>query len=428
MLQLGMNKLIQPVKGTRDFYPEDQAFQTWFYQKIREVSEIFGFQEYNGPFLEPLELYAAKSGQELVKKQAFTLTDQSGKTLALRPEMTPTLARMIAQKAGQLTFPVKWWTYGSRYRYEKPQKGRGREFFQWDCDILGTEGYQADAEAIAVAATLYKKLGLTPAEVKIKINDRQLLQDELTKIGVPQNLMVAVFRVADKKDKVSQTDFVQMLQELGLTNKQAASIKKTLEDKLLYQNSNWLKQIFALLEKYNIADFIEFDPAIVRGLEYYTRTVFEGWDVKGEFRAIWGGGRYDNLVADVGAKNKIPGVGFAMGDMVIAEVLKQYDKYPLLSANKTKVLVTVFSPDLYRKSLEIADILRIGNINTEVYLSPAVKIDKQLKYADKKRIPFVAVCGPNEIETGSVAVKNMATGVQNTVKIKKLIDSISQTP
>ncbi|MBU3935509.1 ATP phosphoribosyltransferase regulatory subunit, partial [Patescibacteria group bacterium] len=328
----------------------------------------------------------------------------------------------------QLTFPVKWWTYGSRYRYEKPQKGRGREFFQWDCDILGTEGYQADAEAIAVAATLYKKLGLTPAEVKIKINDRQLLQDELVKTGVPQNLMVAVFRVADKKNKVSQTDFIQMLLELGLTDKQANSVKKILEDKLLYQKSDWLKQIFALLEKYKIADFIEFDPAIVRGLEYYTRTVFEGWDVKGEFRSIWGGGRYDNLVADVGSKNKIPGVGFAMGDMVIAEVLKQYGKYPLLSANKTKVLVTVFSPDLYSKSLEITDALRSGNINTEVYLNPTVKIDKQLKYADKKEIPFVVVCGPNEIETNSVTVKNMATGAQSTVKMNKLIDSISQSP
>jgi len=424
MLQSTMNQLIQPVKGTRDFYPEDQAFQVWFYQKAREVSETFGFQEYNGPFLEPLELYAAKSGEELVKKQAFTLTDQSGKILALRPEMTPTLARMIAQKAGELTFPVKWWTYGSRYRYEKPQKGRGREFFQWDCDIIGTQGLEADAEAIAIAATMYKKLGLTPTEVKIKINDRQLLQSELSNIGISENLIVSVFRVADKKDKVTGSDFIQMLLETGLTDKQANAVVQILEDGNLYKKSEWLLKIFELLKIYGISEFVEFNPGIVRGLEYYTRTVFEGWDINGEFRAIWGGGRYDNLVADVGAKNKIPGVGFAMGDMVIAEILKQYKKYPVLSANKTKVLVTIFSPELYNNSLEITNLLRAVNINAEIYLNPEIKIDKQLKYADKKGIPYVLVFGPDEIKADSVTIKNMSAGTQITVKKEKVTESI----
>ncbi|MFA5827952.1 MAG: histidine--tRNA ligase [Candidatus Shapirobacteria bacterium] len=420
-----MNQLIQPVKGTRDFYPEDQAFQTWFFQKVREVSETFGFQEYNGPFLEPLELYAAKSGEELVKKQAFTLTDQSGKILALRPEMTPTLARMIAQKDGELTFPVKWWTYGSRYRYEKPQKGRGREFFQWDCDIIGTDGFEADAEAIAIAATMYRKLGLTSTDVKIKINDRQLLQGELLNIGVPENLIVNVFRIADKKDKVTEVDFKEMLLETGLTESQTDMVKKTLEDKDLYKKSEWLLKIFDLLKIYGISDFVEFDPGIVRGLEYYTRTVFEGWDVNGEFRAIWGGGRYDNLVADVGSKNKVPGVGFAMGDMVIAEVLKQYKKYPVLSANKSKVLVTVFSPELFNSSLEVTNILRKNNINTEIYLNPDIKIDKQLKYADKKGIPYVIVLGPDEIKADSVTIKNMSSGTQTTVKKEDVVNSIT---
>jgi len=420
-----MNQLIQPVKGTRDFYPEDQAFQAWFYQKVREVSETFGFQEYNGPFLEPLDLYAAKSGEELVKKQAFTLTDQSGKILALRPEMTPTLARMIAQKAGELTFPVKWWTYGSRYRYEKPQKGRGREFFQWDCDIIGTDGFEADAEAIAIAATMYKKLGLTPAEVKIKVNDRQLLQGELLNIGVSENLVVSVFRVADKKDKVTESDFIQMLLETGLTDKQANLVKQILGNNDLYKKSEWLLKILDLLKIYGVSDFVEFDPGIVRGLEYYTRTVFEGWDVNGEFRAIWGGGRYDNLVADVGSKEKIPGVGFAMGDMVIAEVLKQYKKYPLLSPNKTKVLVTIFSPELYKNSLEVSTLLCRNNINTETYLNPQVKIDKQLKYADKKGIPFVLVLGPDELKADSVTIKDMTSGVQSIIKKKDLITSLT---
>ena len=175
-------KVIAPVKGTRDFYPKEKAFQSWFYAKIKKVSQLFGFQEYDGPIIESLDLYAAKSGEELVKKQAFVLQDRSGKTLALRPEMTPTLARMAAQRANSLIFPVKWFTYGRRFRYEKPQKGRGREFFQWDIDILGLESPEADAEIITIAATLYQKLGLGPKEVKIKINDRKLSKSLIKKI------------------------------------------------------------------------------------------------------------------------------------------------------------------------------------------------------------------------------------------------------
>ncbi|MBU2577708.1 ATP phosphoribosyltransferase regulatory subunit, partial [Patescibacteria group bacterium] len=205
-----MSNLIQPVKGTRDFYPEDWAFQMWFYEKVKEVSLSFGFEEYEGPIIESLELYAAKSGEELVKKQAFTFKDQSEKVVALRPEMTPTLARMIAQKSGELTFPVKWFTFGRRFRYEKPQKGRGREFFQWDADILGSESPEADAEAIALAANLYRKLDLTPQEVRIKVNDRALLQERLVSLGIPEEKVVAVFRLIDKKSKVSEKDFFEM--------------------------------------------------------------------------------------------------------------------------------------------------------------------------------------------------------------------------
>jgi len=414
------DNLIPPVKGTRDFYPEEQAFQNWLYAKFKEVSELFGFQEYEGPMLEPLDLYAAKSGEELVKKQAFTLTDRSGDTLALRPEMTPTLARMIAQKAGSLTFPIKWFSFGRRFRYEKPQKGRGREFFQWDVDILGPENLEADAEVIAVAATLYQKLGLTPSEVKIKINDRKLLQDRFLSLQIPEEKMAEVFRLADKKDKVSRLDFIDMAKELSLTEDQARAILQILEEKNAFLDSPSLVKIFELLKKYGVSEYTEFDPAVVRGLEYYTRTVFEGWDTKGEFRAIWGGGRYDNLVVNVGGKQKIPGVGFAMGDMVIAEVLKANGKYPDLEVNKTKVLVTVFSPELYETSLNIANTLRKANINTEVYLNPTVKMEKQLKYADKKGIPYSIIVGPVEAEQGNATIKNMSTGEQKTIPQKEI--------
>jgi len=348
------------------------------------------------------------------------LTDRSGDTLALRPEMTPTLARMIAQKAGSLTFPIKWFSFGRRFRYEKPQKGRGREFFQWDVDILGPENLEADAEVIAVAATLYQKLGLTPSEVKIKINDRKLLQDRFLSLQIPEEKMAEVFRLADKKDKVSRLDFIDMAKELSLTEDQARAILQILEEKNAFLDFPSLVKIFELLKKYGVSEYTEFDPAVVRGLEYYTRTVFEGWDTKGEFRAIWGGGRYDNLVESVGGKQKIPGVGFAMGDMVIAEVLKANGKYPDLEVNKTKVLVTVFSLELYGTSLNIADTLRKANINTEVYLNPTVKMEKQLKYADKKGIPYSIIVGPVEAEQGNATIKNMSTGEQKTIPQKEI--------
>jgi len=424
---MSSSNLIQPVKGTRDFYPQDQAFQNWLYLKFKEVAELFGFQEYEGPIIESLDLYAAKSGEELVKKQAFTLADRSGNALTLRPEMTPTLARMVAQKARELTFPVKWFTFGRRFRYEKPQKGRAREFFQWDVDILGPENLEADAEVIAVAATLYQKLGLTPTEVKIKINDRKLLQDRFLTLEIPEENLVRVFRLADKKDKVTREDFIEMGQENGLSEDQTKAILQILEEKNAYLDSPWLVKIFDLLKKYGVSEYVEYDPGIVRGLEYYTRTVFEGWDVKGEFRAIWGGGRYDNLVADVGGKQKIPGVGFAMGDMVIAGVLKANNKYPTLLINKTQVLVTVFSPELYDKSLKIANVLREENINAETFLDPTAKIDKQLKYADKKGIPYVIIIGPVEAEQTLVVLKNLRTREQITILQADLVKKIKQT-
>ena len=417
---------IQPLKGFRDFYPDQMAFQAWFYDRIRQVAESFGFQEYEGPTLETLDLYAAKSGEELVKKQAFTLKDKSGKTLALRPEMTPTLARMIAQKAGSLTFPAKWFTYGRRFRYEQPQAGRGREFCQWDIDILGTDSYLADAEVITIAATFYQKLGLTPSEVKVKINDREFLRQQVLSIGVKDNLFLPLLKVIDKKAKVSPDTFRRMLEDLPLSPSQTDALLQILSDPAAYQKSDWLTNIFDYLRTTGLGEYIEFDPSVVRGLDYYTRTVFEGWDVKGQFRSIWGGGRYDNLTSAVGSVKKIPGVGFAMGDMVIEEVLRNCGKYPKLTANKTRVLVTVFSPDLLSKSLSLSLTLRNRNLATEIYPDPETKLDKQLKYAAKKGIPYVAIVGPEEVQKDLVTLKNMATGVQQSLTIDALINQVAK--
>lgn len=415
------SKLIQPVKGTRDFYPEDFAFQKWFYQWIQSVCRQYGFEEYEGPILEPLELYVAKSGDELVKRQAFTLVDRGGETLVLRPEMTPTLARMVAQKENELNFPVKWFTYGRRYRYEKPQRGRGREFFQWDCDILGLDSVEADAEVITIAATMYSRAGLNPKEAVIKVNDRQYIQSALSEIGIDDTKYLSVIKIIDKADKVTPGDFIAMFKDIGLNTNQIDKIQTLLQDKEGYKKSEWLLSLFDRIKTNGVADFVVFDPTIVRGLDYYTKTVFEGWDLKGEFRAIWGGGRYDNLTANVGTKTKIPGVGFAMGDMTLAEVLKANEKYPTLTPCPTFVLVTVFSQDYYKQSYKLTDTLRKNGINAETYLDSTTKLDKQIKYADKKGIPFVAIIGPDEAEKGLVTLKNLQTREQKTIKQEELI-------
>lgn len=423
---INKNQPPQLLKGFRDYYPEQMAFRTWLYNQAKSVAESFGFQEYEGPIVETLDLYAAKSGEELVKKQAFTMQDKSGNMLALRPEMTPSLARMVAQKSGSLTFPVKWFSFGPRFRYETPQRGRGREFFQWDVDILGSDSPNADAEVLAMAATMYQRLGLTPREVKIRVNDRQYLQTKLASIGVDSKRTVAIFGIIDRKEKVSESVFEEMLRDEGVSRDQIQQLTDTLQNSDALRSSPWIKQILQTLELLGLIEFVECDPGTVRGLDYYTRTVFEGWDATGKFRSIWGGGRYDNLTEEVGGKQRIPGVGFAMGDMMIEEILRQNNKFPVLSALSTNVLVTVFSEEFLEKSLSLSQSLRSSSINTDLYPDPTVKLDKQLKYADKKGIPFVVILGPEEAANGTATIKDMRKQSQQTVPLAKLTDLLRE--
>ena len=197
-----MKNIIQPVKGTRDFYPAEKKINTWLYQNIREVSESFGYQEFDGPFLESIDLYAAKSGEELVKEQSFVFPDKNGNLVALRPELTPSLVRMIAQKQRQLSYPLRWWSFGPFWRYENPQKGRGREFFQWNADLIGVNNPEADAEMAALLGGLFKKVGLSSDQVKVFVNNRRLMEKELLELGIPPDLQNATFKVIDRKNKL----------------------------------------------------------------------------------------------------------------------------------------------------------------------------------------------------------------------------------
>lgn len=413
----------QLVKGFRDFYPDQMKARQWLFGKIRRVSRLFGYEEYEGPALEPLALYAAKSGKELVEQQTFSLTDRDGEKLTLRPELTPTLARMVAQKQAELPKPIRWFSIGPRWRYEKPQKGRTREFYQWDIDLLGLDSPEADAEIVAIAVEFLKAIGLTAKEVVIKLNNRRFLEKKLTFIEIPQDKIQEVFRAIDKKEKMVSPEWEAYLEEIGLNDLQIKDLKGILEDTDYSRESDELTALFSTLNDLGVAEFVEFDPKIVRGLDYYTGTVFEGRDRDGEFRSILGGGRYDNLVEVVGGP-KIPGVGFAAGDKVIEEVLRKYGQWPTSKSSPTSVLVTVFNESLYRESLKVAGQLRSAKIATEIYLDSQVKLEKQLKYADNKGIPRVVIIGPDEAKNGTATLKNLATKTQKTISQAALLTEL----
>jgi len=419
-----MKNVIPPVKGTRDFYPEQMAIRSWLYQTAREVAESFGYQEWEAPLLETLDLYAAKSGEELVKEQSYVFTDRGGNEITLRPELTPSLARLIAQKQQQLTFPLRWWSFGPFWRYESPQKGRTREFFQWNVDMLGADTPEADAENVAVLATFFQRVGLTPNEVIILVNDRRLIDAQFDKFDVAKEIRPAVSSWIDRREKMSPDEWKTYGKEVGLTELQFENLKAMLNNRELWKESPDQVRFYNAIEALGLSHFVQFDPSIMRGLLYYTGTVFEAWEVGGEIRrSILGGGRYDNLLSDVGG-DSLPAVGFAMGDVVITLLLEKYGLLPEdLDVNPAPVLVTVFDEERQIASLKLATDLR--NAGLKVVLYPeATKLGKQFKYADRIGARVTLVLGPDETEKGQLAVKNLFSGEQVPVAQEAVVDVI----
>ena len=414
-----MKEIIQRVKGTREFYPEDMAFRTWLGNQMRAVSESFAYQEYDGPFLEKLDLYAAKSGEELVKEQSFVFQDRGGSEVALRPELTPSLARMVAQRQNQLSYPLRMWSFGPFWRYEQPQKGRTREFFQWNIDLIGVNSYQADAELLAVAASFFKRVGLTPEQVRINVNNRRLMDSALANIGIGPDEKALVFRMIDRRDKMRIAEWRAYGIDGGLTEEKIDALVKLLENKDLWQESDELKEIFALLEKMGLRDYFAFDPEVIRGLLYYTGTVFEARDLAKDGRAILGGGRYENLVNEVGG-DPLSGVGFAMGDVMIRVVLEKYGLYPELKVQPADIMVTCFDASCLADTYAIAMKLRDAGLKISCY-PEAVKLDKQIKYANKIGMKALVIAGPDEIAQGKVTVKNLTNRTQTTVSLDEAV-------
>ncbi len=420
-----MKTTIQSLKGTRDFYPEEMALRTWLYGTVRKVSEEFGYQEYDGPFLEPLELYAAKSGEELVKEQSFVFSDRGGDLITLRPELTPSLARMVAQRQRQLNYPLRWWSWGPFWRYERPQKGRSREFFQWNIDLIGVDSPEADAEMAAIGAAFLRQAGLSPDEVSILVNNRELMDAEFQALEISVDLRPEVLRLIDRRDKMPAKDWEAYAREIGLSPDQLEGLKAILSNQELWRKSTALERFFTAVDALGASKYIRFAPNIIRGLQYYTGTVFEAWEREGEFRSILGGGRYDNLVADVGG-DPLPAVGFAMGDMVVSLVLEKFGCLPAgIGASPAPVLVTVFDEESLLPSFELAARLRQAGLKVAVYPETA-KLARQFKYADKMGMKVAAILGPDERLRSQVALKDLRSGEQQSVPLGEAAKTIQR--
>ena len=391
----------------QDFYPDAWAQQIALREIMLAAGRGYGYREYEGPVIEYLDLYLGKSSEEIVTQQTFRIQDRDGKELLLRPELTPTLARMIAAREREITLPARWQSFGQFFRYERPQRGRGRSFFQWNVDLLGSESAVADAEVIQVACTLFQALGLGPEQVQIRVNDRAALEADLTgTLGVAAAQVRGVFAVIDRLDKVGAERAGGQLVELGLGEGQASELVAFVGAPV-GEPSPQLATIMEHLAIGGHDQYVRLDRAIARGFDYYTSTVFEAWATGDLRRAIFGGGRYDDLTRQVGGKQRIPGVGMAVGDLALFELLRALDRVPAPAAGGPAALVTVFDADLQPASARIAEALRRHGVAVELCLDPGQRLDRQLKHADRVGARHALIIGPDEAAAGTVVVKDL---------------------
>lgn len=351
----------EPYKGVRDFYPDDMAIQNYIFDVWKKTAESFGYQEYEASVLELADLYRTKSGKEIVNEQMYVFKDKGEREVALRPEMTPTVARMIAAKRKELRFPLRWYSIPNAFRYEKPQKGRTREFFQFNADIFGIENLEADVEIINLAYSIMKNFGFADNQFRISVN-----------IG----------KESSKKDAEA---VIKKLSELGIKN-------------------------------------AKFDEKIVRGMDYYTGVVFEIYDTgKDNNRAIFGGGRYDNLL-DIFGTEKVPAVGIGMGDVITKDMLETYNLMPQIPA-PAKLYICVMDEESLPYAQKLAQKMRLEGISVIVDYS-SKKIGDQIQYADKNKIPYITVIGEEEVKTGKLKVKELSTGKETETDTDNIIKCV----
>ena len=426
-----MTREFKRLPGFRDFLPEDLAVRAHMFEAWRRVSRRYGFLEYDGPPLEPLGLYVEKSGQEIVA-QLYSFIDKGERQVALRPEMTPSLARLLAERSRSLPKPIRWFSIPQLFRYERQQRGRLREHFQWNVDVVGEEGVDADAEVLAVAIDGLRELGLTHEDFCARVSDRRLLTAVLLAAGLPEDRVPTAFGVIDKLERHGPARSRERLAtEAGLRPERAGELLELLGGGLddlaaHFQGREEVasevaraREYLGLLEAMGLGAFVQLDLRIVRGLAYYTGIVFELFDRKGELRALCGGGRYDRLLELVGGES-LPAVGFGMGDVVLTELLTERALLPD-TTRSVDYFVVVVGEDLGPRARALAHALRDRGRSVLYALRP-LSVGKQFKSASTEGARAVIVLGPAEVEQGMALVRDMASGQEHHVRLEELVE------
>ena len=418
--------MTQGVRGTRDFYPEDMRLRNWLFERFHAAARSHGFEEYDAPVLESEELYTRKAGEDIVG-QLYNFEDKGGRKVALRPEMTPSLARMVMTRAGALALPIKWYSIPQCWRYERTQRGRGREHYQWNVDIWGMEGVEADAELLSVLVHFFNSVRLGSDDLVIRISSRKVLEEVLGSLGIEGETFAQTCVTVDKMNKLPAHVIEAQLGDLGLSSDAISTIRSVLAitdlaslESALASNSEAvveLQSLFALCDSYGISDWVSFDASVVRGLAYYTGPVFEAHDRAGILRAICGGGRYDKLIGSLGGKD-LPATGFGFGDMVIMELLADKGLIPELSSGVGDVVFGM-GAELRGAAMQVGGNLRDSGRSTDLVLEDK-RIKWVFKHAERSGAARLVMVMPEEWSKGNVKVKDLTTGEETEISFDSL--------
>lgn len=421
-------------KGTRDFFPEDMQFRNWMFAKMKETVISFGYLEYDGPMIESFELYKAKTGEEIVQRQLYNFIDKGDRHVAMRPEMTPTLARMVASRARELPKPIRWFSIPNLWRYEAPGHGRLREHWQLNVDLFGINNWKAELEIIQLACQILFNFGAPRDSFKVKFSNRKILTGFLTvTLGLSPEKEQAVAKILDKKNKISKEEFETELKKyLNDPDKQISTIYSYLQANVK-DIEQWegipkeviseMQEFYSALESLQLADCVEFDPSIIRGFDYYTGFIFEIFDTNpANKRSLYGGGRYDNLIG-LFSNEQLSGIGFGLGDVTLENFLRAHKLVPDFG-NRRGVYITSLGDGNFTKMQEIANLIRSTGLTCEANLDSNSKLGKQIANAEKKGYRFMVILGEEELQKGEIIWKDLQKSEQSSISLNDLIPQI----
>jgi histidyl-tRNA synthetase len=423
-------------KGTRDFYPEDMDFRSWMFSTMRKVVSRYGYREYDAPLLESIDLYRAKSGQEIVEKQLYDFIDKGERHVVIRPEMTPTLARMVAARARELPRPIRWFSIPNLWRYEAPGHGRLREHWQLNVDLFGVNSVHAEVEMISLACDILFAFGAPKSSFRVKFSHRGILSSFLSRsLSLPPEKEQAVAKILDKKEKISHQEFEASLREI-LDNPvvQIPLIQQYLNSQIDQlstisgispESIQFVQEFFDKIKQIGLSDSVEFDPSIIRGFDYYTGFIFEIFDTdKENKRSLYGGGRYDNLIG-LFSSESLSGIGFGLGDVTLENFLRSHKLVPVFQ-NHSSVYIPLLGDSLITEVIQVSREIRSAGIPCEISLEGGQKLGKQMTSAEKKGYRYLLLLGDEEIKTGTVLLKDLQTSTQSTLERKSFLTGLQK--